>query len=134
MGAPAWVGSDRATAIIPAIEVNSYNSSGRADTLRGNARHQAGAAGYVQHTLVLGEVGGVNQQRRPRSEDVPGGIALIEFGRFRRDLPLLLMAHLLPHPSFCDIRSAACVTALICSEAGDAGMCWIEPPMPTAPT
>jgi hypothetical protein len=32
------------------------------------------------------------------------------------------------------MRAAACVTALICSGGGDAGMYWIEPAIATAPT
>ena len=97
------------------VEVDPNDPSGRTDTLRSNTRHEAGAAGDVQHALATAESGGIDQQRRPRSEDVPGGVALVELGRLGRHLPLLVLAHLPFHPSLRDIRSAVCVIALIWS-------------------
>src|SRR5262249_39159184 len=114
------------------IEVDANDLPGWADTLCGNAPHESGAAGHVQHALAHLKARGVDQQRRPRAEHVSGGVALVEFGGLRRNLPWLVL-HRPLHPSLCDIRCAVCVTALICSRGGDAGICWMEPPMPTAP-
>src|SRR5262249_3899784 len=88
------------------------------DPLRHNASHDPGPAGHVQSALARREASGVDQQRRPRAEDVPGMVALVEFGCLRRNLPRLVLPQPLP-PRLRDIRCTVCLTALICSGGGD---------------
>jgi hypothetical protein len=49
-------------------------------------------AGHVQHTLAFRQLRGVNQQRGPWSENVPGGI---EFSCLASNPPLLRLANVL---------------------------------------
>jgi hypothetical protein len=120
------------------VEIDSDDVPGRTDPLGGDARHHAGAACHVEHALARREPRGVDQQRRPPPEDVARHIAFVELGRVADELPGLLtsvrVAHRPPQPSLREMRAAACVTALICSGGGDAGMYWIEPAIATAPT
>ena len=115
------------------IQIESNNTSGGTDTLRRNSSNDARPASDVQHALTNSHMSGIDEGRCPRTEDVPGDITLIQFGRLRGQVPLLVPAHRPFHPSFREIRSAACVTALIWLGGGEAGMYWMEPAIATAP-
>ncbi len=96
--------------------------SSRTDTFRCGASDDASPASNVQHALADTDVSDIDKQRRPGPEDVPGEVALVQFGRLRAQLPLPVLGHLPFHPSLRDMCSAVCVTALTWAGGGDAGM------------
>src|SRR5262245_9216799 len=117
----------------PGIEIECNDAAGGTDTLRRNSSNDTRPASNVQYALARRHMSGIDERRCPRTEDVPDDITLIEFGRLRAQVPLLVRAHRPFHPSFRDMRSAVCVTALIWPGGGDAGMYWMEPAIATAP-
>src|SRR5439155_10568960 len=95
------------------VEINSYDTSSSTDTFRCSASDDAGSASDVQHAFADTDVSDVDKQGRPGSEDVASDVALVQLGRLRAQLPLPVLGHLPFHPSLRDMRSAACMTALI---------------------
>jgi hypothetical protein len=60
---------------------------------RRSASHNAGPASNIQHALARFQTSGVDKQRHPGVEDVPSGVALVQFGRLPGQLPLLEPIH-----------------------------------------
>src|SRR5215213_643999 len=100
---------------------------------RGGARDHSGAAGDVEHMHPRLNRAGVDQGRRPGTENVSGDVALVALSGAIRELPLLVRAHRGCQPRRREICSAAFITAAICVCGGEAGMYWIDPAIAIAP-
>jgi hypothetical protein len=69
-----------------------------------------------------GDIGGIDQQWCPWAQNVANDHPLVALSRFGAEVPLLVLAHFGFQPSLRDMRSAVCVTDLICALDGEAEM------------